>query len=262
MIPDIRRVGQHATIYANARNEHIMECMEEHAGEVLGYAEKEADGTHLLQLQGAENRVTMSAHQIATVDVKRATLRWRWADYALGNNASVPTGATIAATMRAWGEENELPSFSSPEVPYELPGADDEGFDPAEAAAAFVAGDVGDSAFEIFGEDSSYVCIPTDDGDAWRVFLIDGYTIPIPVMDLNALFVKISRLVSECDDPAWSIEGIAYQREGWTVEEIAPESKQQAWKIADEEGRYFVIELSFDEDGNITEIVQRGIFNA
>lgn len=262
MISDIRRVGQHATIYANVRNEYIMECMEEHAGEVLGYAEKETDGKHLLQLHGTENRVTMSAHQIASVDVERATLRWRWAENALENDASVPNGANIAAAMRAWGEENELPSFSSPEVPYELSEFDDEDFDPAEAAAVSVAGDVGDSAFEIFGENSSYVCIPTDDGDTWRVFLIDGYTIPIPIMDLDALFVRIGRLVTECDDPAWSIEGIAYQREDWTVEEIAPESKQQAWKIADFEGRYFVVELSFDEDGNIAEIAQRGIFNA
>lgn len=258
MISDIRRVGQHATIYANARNEYIMECMAEHAGEVLGYAEKETDGKHLLQLHGTENRVTMSAHQIATVDVKRATLRWRWADYAFGNNASVPNGANIAAAMRAWGEENELPSFSSPEVPYDLPRA---GFDPAEAAAS-VARDVGDSAFEIFGEDSSYVSIPTADGAAWRVFLIDEYTIPIPVMDFTTLFVKIGRLMAECDDPAWSIEGIAYQREGWIVEEIAPEREQQAWKITDEEGRYFVTERSFHEDANVVETSQRGIFNA
>ena len=216
---------------------------------------------------------------VATVDVESATLKWEWADEVAVSGAAELDRRLAAEVMREWGEEQDLAGFTTPVVPYEVPEwdgdeaesgsgedtEDEEGEEGDELyaqsiAAAAVSEDVGDSAFEIFGSHACYATIPDEDESEIRIYLMDSFNPPMEETDLSVMFVKFDAILLECDDPVWSIEGIAYQREDWTVEEIEPEKKQRAWKIADSEGRYFVVELSFNEDGTIAELGKKGLF--
>lgn len=279
MIPDIRRVGQHAALYAHARCEHIMEQIEDRVGDDWGIAVGEIQGEQYYQFQGRVKLANVRVELVATVDVESATLKWEWADEAAVSGAAELGRRLAAEVMREWGEEQDLSGFTTPVVPYEVPEwdgdeaesgsgedtEDEEGEEGDELyaqsiAAAAVSEDVGDSAFEIFGSHACYATIPNEDESEIRIYLMDSFNPPMRETDLSVMFVKFDAILLECDDPVWSIEGIAYQREDWTVEEIEPEKKQRAWKIADSEGRYFVVELSFNEDGTIAELGKKGLF--
>ena len=80
MIPDIRRVGQHAALYAHARCEHIMEQIEERVGDDWGIAVGEIQGEQYYQFQGRVKLANARVELVATVDVESATLKWEWAD--------------------------------------------------------------------------------------------------------------------------------------------------------------------------------------
>ena len=250
MIPDIRRVGQHATLYATARNEQIIDFIIDQLGEGWQYNIESYGGIHRFVFKGPKGELTANAHLIASVAEDPPTLLWRWSGQAQEGNTAGLNVSNAAEAMRKWGLQQDLPGFVNQEVPYQ----------PGEDAVTSVAGDVGDAAFEIFGPLTVFLYVPINQSGTFATFLLDGFSIPIPEMTIEEIFVKWDRILSHCDDPAWSIEGISHMRPDWRVEEVEPEEYQRAWKTVDEKGRYFVAEITVNRGERYMSFSKKGLF--
>lgn len=250
MIPDIHRVGQHAFIYATARTEQVLEWLKEQLGGRYEYLVE--DHGAKISFEGPAGTITAAGHIVASVAVEPQTLLWRWTPAHNGASAGAVGGAESAGialpgsgaadAMRSWGEQQGLPGFTTQEVPYQ----------PIPDAILHVAQDVSHSAFEIFGCKTVYIHVSINEAGSRAVYLLENFSRPLPELDLDALAVKLPRLISECDDPAWSIDGIGYQRPDWHVQEVAPlEKTTRSWRISDANGRSFVIGIALDEHNRV-----------
>ncbi|WP_420840038.1 DUF6882 domain-containing protein [Corynebacterium evansiae] len=103
MIPDIRRVGQHATLYATARNEQIIDFIIDHTGEGWQYNIESYGGIHRFVFQGPKGELTANAHLIASVAENPPTLLWRWSGQAQEGNTAGLNVSNAAEAMRKWG---------------------------------------------------------------------------------------------------------------------------------------------------------------
>ncbi len=244
-IPQLRRVGQHAALYAQARSEQIMDWLTEELGE--DHTCEANDYGRQIDFIAPDGRsITARGHVIASVAVKPTSLLWRWEE---GESESV------AAAMREWGRQNGLYVFTRKEVDYvPFPGGESEG-------PLSVAADVGHAAFEIFGADAMYIHPSFNAAGSRLVLLVEDFSKTPPPMDFPTFCTKLPRLLSTVDDVDWSMDGLTRARPDWSVKEIQPmvadtENGQvqcdKAWTITSETGRSVDFHIARDRFGRVT----------
>lgn len=242
IMEQVRRVGQHAVIFAELRQEALGDWFEEKLG--TDYRFDVDNDLAQFEFSSARGSITARARLIASVAPQPPSALWAFAPMF----AAYPTVAELGPRIRAFGAQHELPDFTASELPFDLAETGD-----AEAVIAEVAHDLGRAAVEIFGAEYVYYSAPT--GSTRLVYLLDRWSIPPPRLELSQVAAAMPRLALLCDDVAWSLDGLARLAPEWRVERAESDIPQrQAYTLTDQEGLRLAIDLSRDTSGRISEV--------
>lgn len=240
MIPQIRRVGQHAFLYATVRQQ----LMDSWAAQELGVQRWHLDSAQkMLSYTTPDRTVTARAQLIASIEVDPALLLWGH------SSAHDETGPHLAAArVGAHGDRHNLPDLSNSAVPYRFPEGDQV------AAIERLSHDVGAAAIEIVGPEHTYFSAATDATGKRVVVLLDEWSEAPPVPTIADLHARLPELLPATDDPQYSLEGLVGLLPGWTLERQEHDPiNHRVWRVTDDRGARFDVHYSL-VDGKLTEV--------
>lgn len=242
MHPQIRRVAQRATLYSQLRQELFDEWLRER----LGTNDFAVDpGQNLFAFESRDGDpdapvITTRPFLLATIAMEPATVLWGFAQF-----HERSTGPNAAARgIRRFGTDHELEAFSQEETPYEHSGENQ----PAELN--LFSHDLGQAAVEIFGPDILYSSVPNGGDGSRAVYLHTELSEPAPKPTYSQVLSRLPRLVSSCDDAAWSLAGLA-RLLGWQFEELA---EPDSWLLHHAPGETMRVSVYYDDAGRITDV--------
>lgn len=247
MTQQIRRVGQHAALFAAIRQE----LFSDHLDEQLGDYRFDVDLLDRVMVFSSDRgKVTAHAEFVASIAVDPATMLWGWAP--LFGERVKPDSAVHQ--FRAFGELHRLAEFTNDEVPYEL------GSMGSKERIAALSHDVGAAAVEVLGPDWRYYSMPSGSAGSRGVVALTGWSEAMPEPTMIDVFTKLPRLLSDVDDVAWSLEGLANLMPGWRFER-RPDAGPGApvWRLTDAEGQWFELTTEFDNLGRLTSVKANGL---
>ncbi|MEJ5998326.1 DUF6882 domain-containing protein [Corynebacterium sp. H130] len=201
MIPEIRRVGQHAALVANTKQEMFGEFLTAHLGEEYHWS----FDSGVLTFESEQGSIQCDTYPIASIAVDPATLLWRWQP--LSEQEAQYFRGEVSGHFREFGEQHGLTTFTSPEVPYEV------GEDQA-ATIAQVGHDIIHAGYEIFGPNAVFYQARFNAAGSrlvWGLgnFRTEAGPIYVPTPDLLDVLIKADRLLMSVDDIGWSMDGLA-----------------------------------------------------
>lgn len=245
MIPQIRRVGQHAFLYATVRQQ----LMDSWAAQQLGVQRWNLDSAQKILTYTTKDRtVTARAQLIASIEVDPALLLWGHSP------VHDETGPHLAAArMGAHGDRHSLSDFSNNAVPYRFADGDQA------AAIERLSHDVGTAAIEVLGPDYNYFSAPTDATGKHVVVLLDEWSEAPPVPTIADIHDRLPQTLRACDDPQYSLEGLVNLLPGWTLERQQHDPiNHRVWRVTDDQGAWFEVHYEL-VDGKITEVKMRDV---
>lgn len=246
MLQQIRRVGQHAAIYAMYRQELLDEMLVERLGEYRWDADHQA---RRLLFSSDRGEVAATSHLLASIAARPASLLWGFAEPFAPYVGPEP----LAERIRRLGEQHGLDQLTRQEVEYELAPGEDQA-----EAIALMAHDVGMLGVEFFGPDKVYYTFPTGGGSR-QVLLLEGLSAPVPEVTIDGLFPRLARYLMGVDDIAWSLEGLVRLLPGWRFEQIAASPQAQRLRVIDAEGASFAVAITRDAQGRVSDIGLQGV---
>lgn len=246
MLQQIRRVGQHAAMYAMFRQELLDEMLVARLGEYRWDADHQA---RQLVFSSERGEVTASSHLLASIAAVPASLLWGYAEPFAPYVGPDP----LAAQIRELGRQHGLDELTREEVEYDFSSSEDQ----AEVIAA-MAHDVGMLGVELFGPKKAYYTFPTG-GGARQVLLLEDLSEPIPEITIDGLFPRLGRYLSGVDDIAWSLEGLVRLLPGWRFEQVASSSSTQRLRVIDTQGASFSVSITRDTRGRVSNIGLQGV---
>lgn len=268
MTQQIRRVGQHAALYAAIRQELLGEWLEERLGENrfdLDLRER------VCGFSSERGRLTARAHLIASIAVEPATLLWAWSPQLVETAGP----AELAERLRDFGAEQRLPEFTVEEVPHGRAAAPDDGRAPAPDDSAAetdddrrgrivaLGHDTGQAAVEVLGADYRYYSFPTNAAGSRGVVVLDEWSEAPPEPTTIDVFTKLPRMLSEVDDIGWSFDGLARLMPGWSCERLADAGPgKPVWRVADGAGKRFDVAAEFDDRNRLVALRVDGLHDA
>lgn len=251
-LPQIRRVAQHAALFAAIRQELLAEAIEAAVGPDHSYDVDHSQ--QRLSFVSDQGQVHLRAHLVASVALEPRSLLWGFA----APFAPYVGPDPLAARIREAGRANSLSELVDEEVAYDLgPGQS------AEDSLTNVAHDVGMVGVELFGPSTFYYTFAAGNGSR-QTLLVEQGDLALAPVDLPAVFVRLARLVPQLDDVRWSLDGLVRLRPGWSLTERPSEQPsaapaQQRLRLTDETGAYADIELTHDEQGRLTGLHSEGV---
>lgn len=260
MTQQIRRVGQHAALYAAIRQELLGEWLEERLGENrfdLDLRER------VCGFSSERGRLTARANFIASIAVAPATLLWAWSPQLVETAGP----AELAERLRDFGTEQRLPEFTAEEVPHGRAegsdGGDGEGDDERRDRIVALGHDTGQAAVEVLGADYRYYSFPTNAAGSRGVVVLDEWSEAPPEPTTIDVFTKLPRMLSEVDDIGWSLEGLARLMPGWSCERLADAGPgKPVWRVADGAGKRFDVAAEFDDRNRLVSLRVDGLHDA
>lgn len=236
MHTSIRRTGQRNCIYAALRQELMNEMFQHIVGDddSVNY-EVDLDRQHFAMV-GDKGKVTATAHLLASIAAKPATLLWGYSDIL----ARFGKATELAYKVRDYGVEHKDDEFASHEVEYTFPPDLDQGM-----VIASVAHDIGSAAISIFGTEYYYYSSPIGGGSR-VVLLLENLSEPVPPITLDYLYARLPRYLQQVDDIAWSLEGFVELMPGWSLE-LSEDGGMHHARITDESGASIRANYQFDE---------------
>lgn len=243
----IRRVAQHAVLYSRASQELQARWQQSVLGPESRFDIDAAAARFTLSSPTA--RIEARCQVVASIASSPATLLWGFApmfrDY--------PALSAAAGYIREFGQRHQLAQFTTEEIPYPVDPSRDQ-----QAVIADVSHQIGQAAIEIFGSGYTYYSAPTT--HTRLVYLLDQWSVAPPEVDLEAVLVPLGRLVQDCDDLGWSLDGLVRLRPGWALTEEQPQhGGQQRWRIFDERRRSITLEVTRDQSGRLTNVQASGV---
>lgn len=249
--PQIRRVGQHAVLFSQLRQELLGEWLDERLGESHHY---NVDlGTGEFVFTNGIDRVSATAHLVASIAVSPSTLIWGWAPMFDGRGAQ--DGAT--RHLREFGVAQQLDEFTTEEVRYAPEPLSDE---EAPGAIAALSHDLGAAAVEALGPAFRYYSMPTGKAGSRFVVALDGFSEAPPEPDAATVFSRMARLLDSADDLGWSLDGLARLLPGWRCDRLADAGpRTPMWRLTTNDGRAIDITVEHDELGRRTSTKVSGV---
>lgn len=244
----VRRVAQHAVLYSRVSQELQSAWQKSVLGPQSSFG---IDATTArFTLSSPDARLEARCQIIASIASSPASLLWGFAPLFRDN----PTLSAAAGYIREFGQQHRLAEFTTDEIPYP--------FDPAtqdqSAVIADVSHTIGQAAIEIFGSTYTYYSAQTT--HTRLVYLLDQWSVSPPEVDLDAVMVPLPRLVQDCDDLGWSLDGLVRLRPGWALAEEPPQSGgHQRWRIFDERHRSITLEVTRDRHGRLANAQVSGV---
>ena len=253
MTQQIRRVGQHAVLYAMIRQELLGEWLQERLGDAgfqLDLRER------VCAFSSDRGRITARAELVASIAVEPATLLWAWTPR-MAERVGPPDAVT---RMREFGAAHGLHEFTDDEVPHGRDGEDDE----VRVARIIALGhDTGQAAIEALGAGYRYYSFPSNAAGTRGVVVLDDWSDAPPEPTTVDVFTKLPRLVPEVDDLGWSLEGLARLMPGWSCERLADAGPgRPVWRLVDGDGRRFDVAAEFDERNRLVAVRLDGLHDA
>ncbi|MBO3725539.1 hypothetical protein J5X07_10975 [Actinomyces bowdenii] len=241
MIPQLRRVGQRAAIYALVRQEMLAEVLEQRLGEYDWSVDLRA---RRFVFSSERGRITATGQVLASIALNPASLLWGFAaPFApyVGQNSA-------ASRISIFGARHGLEVFQREEVGYEV--------EPGENQVELVttlSHDVGMAATEIFGPRILYYSGATGTAGSRQVFLLEDLSVPLPDLTLNRLFPSLTRYVMAVDDIDWSLHGLVHLMPGWSLsrEDIGATT---GYRIANTTGQSYTLSVTRGEQGEIANV--------
>lgn len=246
MLTQVRRVGQHAALYALVRQELLSELLEANTDggrfslDILTHEIRFSDAVH------------GRCHLLASIAVNPASLVWGWSPMFAEHVGADP----VAARIRDFGSQHNLPELTTEEVAYAVA----EGQDQLQVITD-LSHDVGMLGVEVFGPDVVYYSFPTGSAGSRMVVVVDQLSVPVRRLELADVMVRLPRLAQQVDDLDWSLEGLAALA-GWGLARSQPSPSSQGYRLTDTTGAWFSAEVTRDEHGRLTNIKFQGINQA
>lgn len=242
MTGQVRRVGQHAIIYALVRQELLAELLESTGGA----------GQFSLDILSHEIRFSDSlhgrCHLLASIAVDPASMVWAYSPMFAQQVGPDP----LAARIRDFGNRHQLDQLTTEENFYEVPAGSDQ-----RDVVTNLSHDVGALGVEVFGPDVLYYSFPTGNAGSRGVVLVDQLSTPVRKVELADVMVRLPRLVQQVDDLDWSLEGLAHLA-GWRLEQ-QPGDGSVGYRLTDADGAWFSLDVTRDRAGRMTNISFNGI---
>ena len=242
MIPEIRRVGQHAALYSSLCQELFDEWLNEELGPHNFHNDplnKKFSFYRGTEHSRPEKEITSIPYFLGSVAIEPATLLWGFSPI------HEPHGGphTAARSMREFGLPHQLRDFVVEEVPYRY----SDKSQPHDAN--MLSHDIGQAAVEIFGPDTRYSSLPTGNAGFRGIYLHQSFSEPAPQPRLSHVMSRLPRLLGDCDDIGWSLDGFA-RLMGWSLETTEPaESFHSSWKMISDQGAPVEVHVRFHENG-------------
>lgn len=247
MIPEIRRVGQHAALVGIAKQEMFGEFLQAHLGPEYHWSFD--SGT--LRFESEQGWISCVTHPVASIAVEPATVLWR--HQPLSESEAEYFRGDVSGHYREFGDNHQLASFTQPEVPYQI--GDDQA-----ATIAQVGHDIIHAGYEIFGPNAVFYQARFNAAGSRLVWALSNFhtaagPVAVPSPQLIDILVKAPRLLGEVDDVAWSLEGIARHYPGveCVMERFIPERIHKA-TYTEPTGEQHQIEVEMDEQGRIARV--------
>ena len=237
----IRRCGQHACIYAMLRQELLDDMLTARLGDYRWDVDL---GAQRFTFSSPSGTVTATAHLLASIAAKPATLMWGFAPSFTQYGPAV----ALSAGVRQVGQAQGLAQFTDYEVAYPVPLGADQG-----EVIASLAHDVGALGVELFGSSYCYYSMPIGGGSR-AVVLLGDLSHPLPEVTLAEVFSRLPRYLTGVDDPAWSLDGLVRLCPGWTITQGRDATGAHHARITDQAGRTASVEYRTDEYGRLREM--------
>ncbi len=247
-LPQVRRVSQHATLYAQVRQELLSDVAEERLGADYRYDLDLAQ--RRIELSSPRGSIALEAQLLASIAVRPASILWGFAPLFADHVGQNP----LAAELRRAGEHHGLDELVRDEVAYAV----EPGENPVDTVAE-IAHWIGQMGVELFGADTLYYTYPTGGAGSRQVVLVRQGDLALPPVTLVDVFVRFPRLASSLDDVGWALDGLCRLRQGWRFEQVPAASAQQAFRVYDEHGAWFEAAVTRDEHQRITNISGNGV---
>ncbi|QGU01450.1 hypothetical protein CKALI_02820 [Corynebacterium kalinowskii] len=239
MIPEIRRVGQHAVLVATAQQEIFGDFIESITGPEYEWAFDRG----VLTFESDQGWLKCDTYPVASIAVEPATVLWRWQPMS-EEEATYFRGDAVA------GYRHQLRTFSQPEVPYE------SGQDQV-ATIAQVGHDIIAAGYEIFGLGSVFYQARFNAAGSrlvWALanFRTAGGPVEVPRPMLHDVLVKAPRLLDSADDFQWSLSGVAQFFTGvkCVMERFIPERRHVA-TFTEPNGTEHSVDVTLTEHGHV-----------
>ncbi len=241
MTEQIRRCAQHATIYATLRQEQLHDTL----AQVLGDYRWSVDlGTQRFTFASGTGTVEATAHLLASIAADPATIRWGHA----ASFGSYGSAVALAEEVRETGRRHRLDQLVDEDVPYRTPPGADQG-----DVIAALAHDVGALGVELLGPTYCYYSMPVG-GASRAVLLLGDLSHPLPPVTLDDVLARLPRQLSQIDDPAWSLDGLARLLPGWSVTHDADGTGGHQVRVVDDAGRAATVGYRIDDFGRVTRL--------
>ena len=239
MNPEIRRVGQRASLYSLLRQELFDEWLTEQLGPNDYFVDPEKQLFGFIERDG-EKSITTRPFLLATVAMQPATVLWGFAEFHESNTGPNPA----ARGIRRFGVDHQLAAFSNEEAPYR--------FDEAthEQEVSLLCHDLGQAAVEVFGPEILYSSVPNGDDGSRAVYLHTELSEPAPRPRFGDVVARLPRLLETCDDVAWSLGGLA-RLLGWTFEQ---QEQPNSWLLHHQPGETMTVVVEYDSAGRQTKV--------
>ena len=248
MLPQVRRIGQHAAVRAHIRQEQLGDHLDGRLGAGWRY-DVDLPGRRII-FSGAQGQVTGRAQLLTSVASSPSSLLWGWSQVFASQAGPDPA----AAAFHRFGREHNLSELVTEEAPYEVPA----GLSQADVIAT-ICHDVGAAATVVFGPEVLYYTLPTGNGAGRIVLLVDELSAPLPPLTLTDAFVKLPRLLQEVDEVAWSLDGLARFTPGWSLEPGDIVERTHHYTLLDENGAWAGISVTFHPDGRVEQVSLQGV---
>lgn len=243
----LRRVSQHAVLYARVRQDSLGSWIGARLGD--GYTFEVDNDRARFTLSSRRGKLTARCRLIASVAGSPPAVVWAYAPMFAAYSAVTELGDRI----REFGEFNGVDEFTTPELAVDAANLQD-----ASQPLDEVAHLVGSAAIEMFGAQRHYYVVPS--GQSSLVYLLDEWSDPPPDVDLGWLQLKLASAAFDCDDLTWSMDGLVRLLPGWTLEACEPrEAGASSWRMADPDGRSMIVRARADEAGRIADVAVSGI---
>ena len=251
MTLQIRRVGQHAVLFATIRQELLGEHLQERLGPSNSF---EVDlRTGGFAFSSDRGRITARAALIASIAVEPATLVWGWGPMFADRVAP----DSEPHRLRAFGEQHGLPEFVEAEVPYDV--GDVEPRD----RITELSHDLGHVAVEVLGPQWHYYSMPTGSAGSRFVLAVADWSDAPPQPTMVDVFTKLPRLLQDVDDVGWALDGLARLMPGWRCERRPDAGPgKPAWRLADAAGDWFEVACEFDASNRLVSTRCDGVHRA
>lgn len=241
MTNQIRRCGQHACIYAMLRQELLDDVLTTQLGDYRWDVDL---GSQRFTFSSPSGEVSATAHLLASIAARPATLMWGFAPSFTQYGPAV----TLSAGVRQVGQAQGLAQLTDHEVAYHVPPGADQG----EVIAA-LAHDVGALGVELFGPGYCYYSMPIGGGSR-AVVLLGDLSHPLPEVTLADVFSRLPRYLTGIDDPAWSLDGLVRLCPGWAISQGRDATGTHYAHVTDQAGRTASVEYRTDERGRLREL--------